>query len=121
MRSISFAMIFVCNAMQINFSAKCLDQASSVVAVVTITGLNFFFSVSGILNSLFFLLSSNYRVKINILNQAILGWLCFGELLNMSWFCGAFFIVLGLYLIHSVSPPPNTTKVQKSKKKEKEN
>ena len=32
--------------MQINFSAKCLDQSSSVVAVVTITGMNFFISVS---------------------------------------------------------------------------
>uniref|UniRef100_A0A7S4IVB8 Uncharacterized protein n=1 Tax=Vannella robusta TaxID=1487602 RepID=A0A7S4IVB8_9EUKA len=47
-RIVSFLMIFVCNAMQINFSAKCLDQSSSVVAVVTITGLNFFFSVCAI-------------------------------------------------------------------------
>lgn len=75
----SFGLIFLCNALMVNFSSKSLDLcASAVLAVVTSTGLNFFFS-------------------------AAFGFLFFGEPLNLQWVVGASFILVGLWFINAAA------------------
>lgn len=79
----SFGLIFLCNALMVNFSSKSLDLCSSaVLAVVTSTGLNFFFS-------------------------AAFGFLFFDEPLNLQWAAGASFILVGLWFINAAAKEGN--------------
>eukprot|EP01094_Clydonella_sp_ATCC50884_P001700 TRINITY_DN11279_c0_g1_i1.p2 TRINITY_DN11279_c0_g1~~TRINITY_DN11279_c0_g1_i1.p2 ORF type:complete len:141 (-),score=42.04 TRINITY_DN11279_c0_g1_i1:128-550(-) len=75
LQAVTFLSVFLCNAMMVNLQSKALDLCPSVVAVITNSSANFFFS-------------------------AVLGWLVFGEPLPLQWWCGAALISLGMALIH---------------------
>lgn len=74
LRVFCFSLVFMFNAVMWTMYVKSLQKCSSVIATVTNTASNFFFT-------------------------ALSGWLLFGESLSLTWWCGAAFIIAGLLLI----------------------
>jgi len=75
LRVLCFGLVFAFNAVMWTLFVKSLQRTSSVVATITNTASNFFFT-------------------------AVSGWLLFGENLPASWWCGASLVVAGLLLIN---------------------
>ncbi len=73
-RLISFAVMFLCNAMVIGFFLKAIESNHTVVVIVVSSATNF-------------------------LTSGILGQLLFGEVVSSMWVMGSILIVIGMLLV----------------------